>query len=364
MLSFNFNHIIQSLPISLSILSARVSSTSYLSHAISAAQPLIHHWYNTTSGLWDTTGWWNSANTLTTLGNLVFLDHSIKPEITDIFTNTFHHAQNTAPGFIGEFYDDESWWALAWINAYDLTNNTGYLSQAARLFTDLTTGWGTSTCGGMWWNKKNTEVNAITNALFLSVAAHLATRIPDRSSYYLSWAEKEYDWFLNSGLINAQHNINDGLDLHNCTNNNGTIWSYNQGVILGALVELNKLALPGSSSRIVLAKSVARAAITHLSSTHDATGVLRDVCDPTCDVTGAQFKGIFMRNLQRLQHASPDPEFARFIAANAHSIWTRDRDKTNNTLGDAWEGPFTDASASTQTSALDALIAAAAVLGR
>jgi hypothetical protein len=40
-------------------------------------------------------------------------------------------------------------------------------------------------------------------------------------------------------MINSHNNINDGLSLKICENNGHTVWSYNQGVILGGLVELN-----------------------------------------------------------------------------------------------------------------------------
>ncbi len=42
-------------------------------------------------------------------------------------------------------------------------------------------------------------------------------------------------------MINAQSLVNDGLNSSNpnaCTNNGRTTWTYNQGVILGGLVEL------------------------------------------------------------------------------------------------------------------------------
>ena len=81
------------------------------------------------------------------------------------------------------YYDDEGWWALAWIAAYDLTGNAQYLAEAKTIFADMRSVFGKTPCstnaggtGGIWWDRAHTYVNAIANELFLSVAAHLATR--------------------------------------------------------------------------------------------------------------------------------------------------------------------------------------------
>ena len=337
-------------------LQASIGSTTYLSNAEDAAATLVTKWYNTTSGLFDSTGWWESANSLTTLADLAAVDDSQINATTEIFQNTLVQAPNTYRGFLNDFYDDEGWWALGWIAAYDVTKDPQYLQTAEAIFDDMTTGWGTP-CGGLWWNKKHSEVNAIANELFLSVAAHLANRATTNQSYYLNWALQEWDFFQNSGMINSNNNINDGLDQQTCKNNNGTIFTYNQGVILGGLVELNQAA--PNASYIDTAKAIATAAITKLS---DANGILHEPCEPTCDVQGAQFKGVFMRNLQVLQQAVHEHQFQTFITKNADSIWANDRNGTE--LSQDWAGPFIPPSSATpQSAALDALVAAVAVTG-
>ena len=72
------------------------------------------------------------------------------------------------------------------------------------------------------WDKSHTYVNAIANELFLDVAAHLANRASNKA-YYLATAQSQWIWFKNSGMINAQNNINDGLDSTTCKNNGGTV---------------------------------------------------------------------------------------------------------------------------------------------
>jgi predicted alpha-1,6-mannanase (GH76 family) len=80
-----------------------------------------------------------------------------------------------------------------------------------------------TTCGngGIYWDSSRTYINAIANELFLSLAAHLANRVPSNSQYYVEWAEKEWEWFAASGMINSNYTINDGLTTA-CTNNGQT----------------------------------------------------------------------------------------------------------------------------------------------
>ena len=114
-------------------------------------------------------------------------------------TNTFNNANraNGTTNFINDYDDDEGWWALAWIDAYDLSGNAAYLTMAETIFANIAAEWDTTTCGGgVWWRKSGggTYKNAIANELFLSVAASLANRASDpaQRAQYLAWAQKEW----------------------------------------------------------------------------------------------------------------------------------------------------------------------------
>ncbi|KAL9126009.1 MAG: hypothetical protein Q9217_004873 [Psora testacea] len=360
---------------------------TYLANA-AAGIATLQQWYNVTSGLWDTTGWWQSANVLTVVADYAVIEPRFLSEAQIVFENTYTQSQKTsarienmpsplgvlpnsiAPklpmyhkhmkvtgfdGFINDYYDDEGWWALAWLKAYDLTNSSQYLQTAVHIFHDMSLGWNNGSCGGVWWNKNKTAINAISNELFLNVAAHLANRAPNKQ-YYLNWASKVWSWFQGTGMISVRYNINDGIDLLTCRNDLGTVWSYTQGVILGALVELNRAA--PNSSYINMAVKVANAAIARLC---DAEGVLHEPCEPECGADGPQFKGIFMRNLKVLQQVAPHVKFQQTIIKNADSIWAYNRG-THNRFGLVWSGPYDNKStAATQSSACDALVAAASL---
>jgi predicted alpha-1,6-mannanase (GH76 family) len=319
-------------------------------------------WYDQLSGLYKTTGWWNSANAITALVDYARASQS--SQYNSVLANTFLAAQKQNPNFLNHFYDDEGWWALAWIDAYDLTGNLQYLAMAKTIFADMTGGWDSTCGGGIWWSKDRGYKNAIANELFLSVAAHLANRDTSHQMDYVNWANKEWKWFAQSGMINAQSLINDGLGTSNgktsagaCGNNGQATWSYNQGVVLGGLVELAKLnhdpSLPQTAQKIA---AVATTALV------DSKGILHDPCEPNCGADGVQFKGIFVRNLAILAAAYPQPAYRAFVTANADSVWTRSQGPDYQ-LGQVWSGPFDAGNAGSQSSALDLIIAAAMLAG-
>jgi len=321
----------------------------------------LQGWYNPSTGLYDTTGWWNSANAITVLIDYSKVSGSM--EYKPVFENTLTSAQNGKQGlkgFINNFYDDEGWWALAWIDAYDLTGDPQYLSMAESIFFDMTTGWDEVCGGGVWWSKDRQYKGAIENELFLSVAAHLANRDRINRVQYMGWANKEWHWFAHSGLINQQNLVNDGLGTpdskttsHSCSNNGLTTWTYNQGVVLGGLTELSKLNPDRSLPQT--ARKIATEAISVLV---DSSGVLHETCEANCGADGVQFKGIFVRNLATFNAAYPRTAYKTFIQTNANAIWDASQGPDFQ-FGQIWSGPFDTANAGTQSAALDAIIAAA-----
>lgn len=335
--------------------SPATTTQSYSQQAASGIQTL-QQWYLPASGLYAApTGWWNTANSITVLANYERVTSSTA--YNSVLANTFTVAQGAHANFVNMYYDDDGWWALAWIDAYDITGNASYLAMAETIFTTMTGGWDSTCGGGVWWSTSMSYKNAIPNELFLTIAAKLANRTTgNASAAYLAWAQKEWTWFKASGMINAQSLINDGLNSTNpnaCTNNGATTWTYNQGVILGGLVELYQA--DKDPALLPQAEAIANAAIANLAKNGILTepGTLSGGDSP-------QFKGVFMRNLMALYLAAPNAQYKTFADANAASIVASDQGPTAE-LGAYWQGPFDSADATRQTSALDAIIAAAAM---
>ena len=318
-----------------------------------AGMAALQSFYNNSTGLWGVKKRWNSANALETTIDYSALTHT-KIYFTSILT-TFEKHQNTK--FLNPwFYDDEGWWALAWIKAYDLTGEVRYLNMAKVIFEDMKEGWDSTCGGGIWWSKKRKYKDAITNELFLSVAAklHLRTANDVGTGSYLNWAQQEWHWFKSMGLINSSNLINDGLN-GACQNNGETIWTYNQGVILSGLVDLYKSTK--DTSFLLQAQSIASAAIRTLAPNE----ILQEPCELSiCGADSPQFKGVFMRNLSYLNQTVDRQPYREFIVKNANSIWLQNRNRANQ-FGLSWAGPFDSADAVRQSSAMDAINAALAL---
>ena len=95
-----------------------------------------------------------------------------------VISTTFTAAQRQHAGFVNTYYDDNAWWALAWIAAFDLTRDSRYLEAARTIFARNTAAWDDSCGGGLRWHAKSTYKNAITNELFFTLAALLHQRAP------------------------------------------------------------------------------------------------------------------------------------------------------------------------------------------
>jgi predicted alpha-1,6-mannanase (GH76 family) len=261
--------------------------------------------------------------------------------------------------FISSATDDTEWWGLAWIDAYDLTGDSTYLNEAVTIANYVATMWDTSTCGGgVWWNTDKTYKNAVTNGLYIVLTAELHERVPG-DTLWGQRATTAWNWFLDSGMINSSGLVNDGLTSA-CGNNGQTVWTYNQGLAIGAGVEIWRAT--GDSSALAEARYLADSAIN--SPTLVSNGILTESCDSlsaSCDDNQKQFKGVFMRYLQDLNDAT-DGAYAGFAQTQANAIWNSDRDSLNR-LGVRWDGQGTSqypnvADWRTQASALSGLLAA------
>lgn len=331
--------------------------------ATAAADALMYA-YDPQAAWWPSS-WWNSASALTSV-----IDYARATGSTEydwIVGQTFQVDRAAFPAgaratdpvqgdFISGSVDDTEWWALAWVAAYDLTGDRTYLDEAVTIMNYVTQFWDPSTCGGgVWWNTDRAYKNAVTNTLYIRLTAALHNRLPGDTAW-LARARTAWTWFTGSGMIDGSGLVNDGLTSA-CANNGQTVWTYNQGMAIGAAVEVWRAT--GDPTALSTARQLATSAIT--SPVLVSGGVLTESCDATtasCDDNQKQFKGIFERYLAELAQVTGDASYTAFLRAQATALWSDDRD-TLNQIGERWSGPNPNvADWRTEASALDALLAA------
>lgn len=110
-------------------------STSPYAQEAAEGVTTLQQWYVQSSGFYQSpTGWWNTANAITLLVNYSRVTGTTQylPAVANTYANA--NAVMGSQNFISSANDDEGWWALAWIDAYDLTRNQNYLNTAESYF--------------------------------------------------------------------------------------------------------------------------------------------------------------------------------------------------------------------------------------
>ena len=226
-----------------------------------AAVGALQHWYNPRTGLWKTAGWWNCANALT-----VVIHHSQRTgerRYRYVIETTFSRAQRVNLGFSNEYYDDDGWWALAWIAAFDLIGDEKYLDLARKLFAGMALAGMTcaAACGGRakTLEERDTE-RAVLAHCRTPASAH--DRFRQRRGHLSRLGAARVAVVSGQRAICPAGLVNDGLTA-DCANNGDTAWTYNQGVIARGLTVLDEIT--GDSTYLRQAEAIATATLRDLT---------------------------------------------------------------------------------------------------
>ncbi|KAK4106623.1 glycoside hydrolase family 76 protein [Parathielavia hyrcaniae] len=339
--------------------------------------------YASSQAIWSPSDpWWLSGITLTNV-----IDYMLQTNSIDYLdqVKTIIETQRAAfnGDFRGESTDDTGWWALAMVRMYDLTGDSAYLDLARADEAYMYESWTASPCGGGIYVdiKAKTYKNAIANELFIKLAVSLYNRLGGAEPSYLDHALTAWSWFQGSGMINGSSNlINDGLASDSdgvCFNNKLPVWTYNQGVILGALAEL--YLATADTTHLASAHAIADAVLSPPATTTpqlaSSDGILTEAsCRPDesdgCDHDQQIFKGVFASNLAELARVtllfisgSNDSDrgqaYRGFLGRNAQTAFAEARPGDGTHLYDvSWTGPFRNSTIGKQASAVGLLVAA------
>jgi hypothetical protein len=215
-----------------------------------------------------------------------------------------------------KYYDDNEWIGLELVRRYQRSHSGKLLDRAEKLFDLAVFGWDTDEThpcpGGVVFSQSssNTDRNTITNA----PAAELATQLYSitRQAKYLDWAKRFYNWvqgcMLTDRGLYTDHITFDG-------DRDRTIWSYNQGVMVGAKVLLYRATHEASYLRT--AKRGARAALGWFTQNR-----LRH--------QPAIFVAIFFDNMLSLDALRPQSRIRNAAASYAAWAWRSHRNRRSN----------------------------------
>jgi predicted alpha-1,6-mannanase (GH76 family) len=221
--------------------------------------------------------------------------------------------------YTNEYYDDMEWLALASLRGYQATNDNEYLDAASTLWTDIKTGLNNNQGGGIAWRKSQLDYkNTPANAPAIIFACRLYAL--KKNDADLTLAKSLYTW-LSATLVDPSSGIIwDGIN----GNHDGQIsknkFTYNQGVYMGAALELYKV----TNNADYLADAVRNATATINDTDISPGGLLKSEGQGD----GGLFKGILVRYLTLLiqEPAVSDNDrntFIKFLKYNAQTLYTK-----------------------------------------
>jgi len=219
-------------------------------------------------------------------------------------------APPTGPGGT-KYYDDNDWVGIEMVRVYELTHQPGPLGYAEGIMAFEMAGWQSNPAlpcpGGIPFSNEaeNTDRNTVTTApaAELALLLYRATHNPQ----YLQFALQAYEWvrtcLLQPSSLYGDHIRHGVVD--------PTVWSYNQGTMIGAGTLLYQET--GNSEYLFQARQTARAALEYLTPA-------RLYLEPPF------FPAVYFRNLMYLDSVTHDPPRSRPAQEYVNYAWQYDRE--------------------------------------
>jgi hypothetical protein len=210
-----------------------------------------------------------------------------------------------------KYYDDNDWVGIELARLYKLTHEPSVLGSAEAIMAFEMAGWQTSpqlACpGGIPFSNEpeNTERNTVTTAPAAELAVQLY-KITDNVQY-LQFAEMAYQW-VRSCLLQPSGMYADHIGPHGTVE--PTLWSYNQGTMIGAGTLLYQAT--GNGYYLYQARQTASAALAYF----------------TPERLGSEnpfFPSVYFRNVMYLDSVTHDPPGASLAQAYVNYAWQHER---------------------------------------
>lgn len=197
------------------------------------------------------------------------------------------------------YIDDYLWYILMWLDAHRWQSDSRYLHEAADTF-DLMNKWGTDKCGGgMNWMYPDHDPrkNAITTLEAVQAAAQLGVALkghaPLRAHENRVRAMQLWRFFEDVQLLGADGLVHDNVTgtahgsyyccssavAPKCEVRDTITWTYNQGMLLGAVVDMH--ALTNNVTYLHIGAKVLDAVVHTLTTTARTTDDEQPSAAPT-----------------------------------------------------------------------------------
>jgi len=316
--------------------------------ADSSASSLISNFYNQSGKYYNknnagdqTFNYWPNAHTLDVLTDVYLRtnDAAIKTRMDELLDGMKAKNGNT---YLNHFYDDMEWMTLACLRAFEATGDARYKTTAELLWADIKGGWDDTFGGGIYWTKDRQNKNTPANAPASIIASRMYQL--NRNGEDLDWAKKIYQWQKTNLVDPVTGLVWDGLDATGT--NKAWKFTYNQGVFIGAAVELYKLT--GES---VYINDALKTANNSLAADFSSNNIMKDEGGGD----GGLFKGILVRYMMLLitdgSLSSTDAaKFANFLQLNAQTLWLQGTARPQILYNTSWTKTATTTDLTTQLS--------------
>jgi Glycosyl hydrolase family 76 len=237
------------------------------------------------------------------------------------------YASDVAGSRLGgdRYYDDNAWVGLTLVQLERLAPGRGHRERAAQLFAFAVSGWDSRPDaphpGGVYWveqgrgaGARNHDRNTVSNAPNAQLGLHL-DELPGGAPTRFARAHAMYAW------VNATLQADSGLfwdKLRGDGTIDRTLWTYNQGSMIGANVLLARRAVAAERARhLRRAETLAARTLEHYAG--------------RLDRQPPAFNAILFRNLLLLDAATSDAGLQRAIRSTietyAEVAWSRARDR-------------------------------------
>ncbi len=169
------------------------------------------------------------------------------------------------------YYDDNEWVGIELARLYKLHHEAAMLEKAEQIMAFVMAGWQSNpklACpGGVPFSDSpsNTERNTVTDGPAAELGVQLYRLTGDAT--YLQFAEQAYEW-VRTCLRSPSELYYDHIRLHGVIDT--TLWSYNQGSMIGAGVLLYQVT--GNGAYLYQARQTAKAALAYFTIPRLALG--------------------------------------------------------------------------------------------